>query len=225
MKIIRSETNQILDIISTKVINIIKEKEDANLLITSEKELISLYQQIVNKYQNQIISFVQSKVFILSEYINSIQEKVDSLNKIIDNNLIKKIDIKQENFHFPKDVYSYNQIINNISFFDFTLLYLDDDFKISFNHLDGKLINQTKIIGLSDRSIRNRFKEEKDHPHLAITMGIKDIFYKSKEINLLILGNNKKQILNKIENKKKNDSLFLKFLLNHQNITIFTDIR
>lgn len=223
MKIIHKETDQILDIISTKIINLIKEKEDANLLITSEPELISLYQQIVKKYQNEIISFVQSKIFILSEYVNSIQEKIDSLNKIIDNNLIKKIDLKQENFHFPKDVYSYNQIIGNIPFFDFTLLYLDNDFKISFNHLDGKLINRTKIIGLSDRSIRNRFQKEKDHPHLAITMGIKDIFYKSKEIYLLILGNNKKQILNKIENNK-NDSLFLKFLLEHQNITIFTDI-
>lgn len=222
MKIIRKNRAEILSIISTKIIDLIKEKEDPSFLLPSDQDLIDLYQKIVKKYHNKTISFVQSKIFTLSEYINSRESKVEALNKIIDNNLIKKIDLKQENFYYPKDVFSYNQLLDSVPQFDLTLLYLDNDFEISFNSIKGRLINRTKIIGLSDLLIKDRFKDIKNYPQLAITMGIKDIFEKSDEIYLLILGKDKKNIIDKLENK--NDFFFLKLLLMHKNITIFTDI-
>ncbi|BDV03566.1 MAG: hypothetical protein HPPSJP_2870 [Candidatus Hepatoplasma scabrum] len=224
MKIVVESYKKILEITANQIINIVKEQENPYLLLTSENSLIDLYQKIIQCYRNEIISFIQSKIFILSEYINSDKNKIFALNKIIDDNLIKKIDLKSENFYYPKDVFSYNQILNNISFFDFTLLYLDSDLKISFNHLEGKLINRTKIVGLSDYSIKNRFKNEDNHPQLAITMGIKDIFYKSKKIFLLILGDDKKKIINDIRNNNGKQSQFLKFLLMHHDLTILTNV-
>ncbi|CRX36870.1 / nagB_1 / Glucosamine-6-phosphate deaminase /:361573 Forward [Candidatus Hepatoplasma crinochetorum] len=221
MKIIRKNRTEILNLISNQIINLIKEQENPSFLIPSDQNLIDLYQKIVEKYHNKTISFVESKIFTLSEYINSEKNRIESLNQIIDNNLIKKIDLKKENFYYPKDVSSYNQLLDSIFKFNFTLLYLDNDFEISFNSIKGKLINRTKIIGLSDILIKDRFKDQKNHPQLAITLGIKDIFEKSENIYLLILGEDKKNIINKIEDK--NDFFFLKLLLMHKNITILTD--
>lgn len=220
MKIIRKNRTDILNLISSKIINLIKENENPYFLIPSDHDLIDLYQKVVEKYHNRTISFVQSKIFTLSEYIN-IEEEIEPLNQIIDNNLIKKIDLKKENFYYPQDIYSYNQILKNTPKFDFTLLYLDNDLEISFNSIKGKLINRTKIIGLSDVLIKDRFKDKKNYPQLAITLGIKDIFEKSEQIYLLMLGENKKNIINKLQ--QKNEFFFLKLLLMHKNITILTD--
>ena len=152
----------------------------------------------------------------------------------MDTKLFNDIDIAKENTHVPnglandaaEEVKQYEEKIAAAGNVDLQILGIGLNGHIGFNEPGTDVNARTHVVDLdeSTREANSRFFNSMDEvPTQAITMGIGTIM-EAKKILLLVQGEKKAAILNKVVHGEVTGDVPASYLQMHPNVTIITDL-
>ncbi|CRX37145.1 / nagB_2 / Glucosamine-6-phosphate deaminase / 6681:7361 Forward [Candidatus Hepatoplasma crinochetorum] len=224
MKIISGSKTKLEESIANKFIQIINNKSNAKFLLATGNSQVEIYKNLVDYYQQNIVSFANVITFNLDEYLQAEKYYTDSFSNFMKNKLFDYIDIKKENIFFPQEVKEYNKKLDQIDYFDLTILGVGENGHIAFNEPGSKITDRTKIVNLTASTIQANFKNRTDYPKQAITIGIRDILKKSKLIYVVAWGEKKRKSVEKLLEKEITSDWPITYLLKNKNVILFTDL-
>ncbi|WP_075980449.1 glucosamine-6-phosphate deaminase [Bacillus massilinigeriensis] len=194
---------------------------------------IGTYQHLIEDHQKNHTSYQGVKTFNLDEYIGLSNDHPNSYHYYMDQELFNHIDIQKTNVHIPRgdqmdyerECSYYEDLIEENEGIDLQILGIGNNGHIGFNEPGTSFQSKTHLVNLtpSTREANARyFKSIEEVPTQAITMGIGTIM-KSKEVLLLISGDNKKDALFNLLHGEISENFPASVLRNHPCVTIFAD--
>jgi len=182
-------------------------KPDLILGLATGSSPIGLYKNLIEAYQDELISFKDVKTFNLDEYIGIDRAHPESYYSFMNEHLFKYCDIKENHINIPNNditridhlAKEYNDLLFGNQR-DIQILGIGSNGHIGFNEPGSSLSNQTFIVELDEQTRLDNsrfFGSIEDVPKFAITMGIKNIMY-SKKIVLIASGKQKAEAVYKM---------------------------
>lgn len=192
-----------------------------------------LYQQLIEKFNNNEVSFKNVTSFNLDEYVGLKKEDLNSYYYYMKNSFFNLIDIPDKSINIPdglaknlqRECEKYEEKIKHANNIDIQILGIGVNGHIGFNEPGTSFTSVTRVVDLSDTTIESNsrfFNSVDEVPNQAISMGIKTIM-KSKEVILLVSGKNKAEILSKFLKENPTENLPASILKIHKNLTIIAD--
>lgn len=183
----------------------IKHKPNSVLGLATGSTPVALYNELINEYKNNNVSFAEVISFNLDEYLGLSGEHPQSYRSFMNDKLFDHIDIDKTNTAVPpgdaKDPITacqeYEESIQQIGGIDIQLLGIGRNGHIGFNEPSSSLGSRTRIKTLTKETVDDNarfFAEGEYQPHLSITMGIGTIL-EAKQVVLLATGENKAQAI------------------------------
>ncbi|WP_407272425.1 glucosamine-6-phosphate deaminase [Radiobacillus sp. PE A8.2] len=194
---------------------------------------VRLYEMLVEQYKAGAISFSNTHTFNLDEYIGLLANDPNSYRYFMDKHLFNYIDIPNHQVNIPNgkaknledECMRYEESIQAHDGIDLQILGLGMNGHIGFNEPGTSFNSSTHIVELqsSTRKANARFFNTIDEvPTKAITMGISTIM-KSKEIVLMVSGENKAIALQELLNKQVSEQFPASILHQHSNVKVIAD--
>ncbi len=229
MKIVVDSKENIYKQVTEIYVNKINNNPNINLGLATGSSPLPLYDNLVNEYELGNVSFKDVRTFNLDEYCGLEKDSTHSYFHFMNKHLFSRVDIDLKNTHIPSGCESnvdyYNQLLEE-NRIDLQLLGIGSNGHIAFNEPGTDFSQKTHKIKLADKTIEDNsrfFTNIKDVPQEAITMGLSNIM-DSKEIILIIIGDNKAKILKEIiEIEEPTEDIPATILKNHKNVTVFID--
>ncbi|WP_223593095.1 glucosamine-6-phosphate deaminase [Neobacillus bataviensis] len=194
---------------------------------------IGTYKNLIEDHKKNGTSYQNVTTFNLDEYIGLPGENKNSYRYYMNEQLFNHIDINLNKTNIPKgdikdmeaECLRYEDLISKHGGIDLQILGIGSNGHIGFNEPGTSFNSITHIVKLAQSTINANarfFNRVEEVPTRAITMGISSIL-KSKEILLLVSGENKKEALFKLLNGDINESFPASVLKNHPCVTIIAD--
>ncbi len=210
-------------LVANRMVEIINEKEQPKFILATGNSPVGVYTKLIESHKEGV-SFNKLISYNLDEYRDIETYPQDAFRKFMNDNLFDHVDIDKSNTHFPTDADSYNQALDAVGKFDFTILGVGTNGHIAFNEPGTPFTSRTHEVELTQSTIDSNFPGRDSYPTTAITMGLNDIYNKSSEIILLAWGEGKRDALNKLKAGIKTDDCPITHFVDHPNITIVTDL-
>lgn len=180
-------------------------KPESVLGLATGSTPIGTYEELIKLHKQGVISFSSVTTFNLDEYYGLDSNNPNSYSYFMGDKLFNHIDINSNEIHIPnglaknvqKECEYYEEKIIEKGGIDIQLLGIGRNGHIGFNEPDIKFEAITHLVNLDSNTIYANarfFKDVKDVPKKAISMGIKTIM-NSKKILLLASGEEKAQIV------------------------------
>ena len=194
---------------------------------------VGLYAELINDHQQNGTSYQDVTTFNLDEYIGLLPNDPQSYRYFMDHKLFNHIDIKKDQTHVPSGTASdtkqeclrYEELLKSHGGIDLQVLGIGGNGHIGFNEPGTPFDTETHVIELADstREANARYFDSIDEvPAQAITMGIATIM-RSKEILLLVSGEEKSGALLQLLQGKVNENIPASILNTHPCVTIIAD--
>ena len=194
---------------------------------------VGTYKNLIEDHEKNGTSYQNVTTFNLDEYIGLSGENKNSYRYFMDEKLFNHIDINKNNTNIPRgdskdteeECLRYESLLANYGGIDLQILGIGSNGHIGFNEPRTTFTSQTHVIKLASSTINANarfFNRIEEVPTKAITMGISTIM-KSKEILLLVSGENKKDAMGKLLNGNVTESFPASVLKNHPCVTIIAD--
>lgn len=194
---------------------------------------LGIYANLIADHQKNGTSYRGVTTFNLDEYAGLSGNNPNSYRYYMNNNLFDHIDIQKNNTFVPrgdvkdiqKECISYENLLRKFKGIDIQILGIGKNGHIGFNEPGTSFNSETHVVQLtsSTRQANARFfKSLEEVPTKAITMGIGTIM-KSKEILLLISGEQKSEALNRLMTGNVDESFPASVLKKHPYVTIIAD--
>ncbi|MEH6955833.1 glucosamine-6-phosphate deaminase [Neobacillus drentensis] len=191
------------------------------------------YKSLIEDHQKNGTSYQQVTTFNLDEYIGLSGNNKNSYRYFMNDQLFNHININKAKTNIPSGIaadfqeecHRYENLIARHGGVDLQILGIGANGHIGFNEPGTSFRSTTHIVNLADSTIQANarfFSRIEEVPTQAITMGISTIF-KSKEILLLVSGEQKKDALFRLLNGEINESFPASVLKNHPYVTIIAD--
>ncbi len=223
VKFIVKTKEELEQYVADRMAEIVKEKENPKFILATGNSPVGVYKKLILKHKDGL-SYKNLTSYNLDEYRGIDKFPQDSFRKFMNDNLFNHIDIDKENTHFPDTVSNYDEKLDKIDKFNFTILGVGTNGHIAFNEPGTKFETRTNEVDLTKSTIKSNFPSRTSYPTSAITMGLNDIYNKSSEIILLAWGEGKKDALLKLRNGIKTDECPITHFADHPNMTIVTDL-
>lgn len=218
---------------SERVIDLVKSAERPVLGLATGSTPEGLYQNLIDAYENNDVSFKEVVSFNLDEYIGLAADDPNSYQYFMKEKLFDQIDIDPNQTHLPngkaadieQECQDYEALIKKMGQVDVQILGLGVNGHIAFNEPGTSFSSRTQRTDLVDETIEanSRFFENKaDVPTQAITMGIETIM-ESKEIILLASGENKAEAVKQLVEGEVTEDFPASILQKHPHATIVID--
>lgn len=235
MKVIKVEDNNAL---STKAANIVCEvlkKESRPVLgLATGSTPKKMYEFLVERYRKGEISFKDTITFNLDEYVGLAPTDSFSYRYYMEKHLFQHVDINKENVYIPdglakdlsKECEAFERAIDKVGPIHLQILGVGLNGHIGFNEPGTSFKSRTHVAKLeeSTRQVNSRFFNSIDEvPKEALTMGIGTIM-EAEEIVLLVQGEHKAEILEKIVYGDVTEEVPASVLQTHPNAYVITDI-
>ncbi len=232
--IIAKNQEEVSKIAASQIIKEINKKKCFVLGLATGDTPLDTYKELIKAYKNGKVDFKDVKTFNLDEYLNIGKNDVNSYNYYMHHNLFDHINIKSENIHllssdskdFRNTAIKYDKLINENNGIDLQILGIGINGHIGFNEPDNKLLLDTHITDLAQKTLEQNSKFFPDiykMPKQAITMGLGTIM-RAKKILLLVTGERKAPVIAKcLRNNEINTDIPASTLLLHNNLTILLD--
>lgn len=177
----------------------IREKPDAVLGLATGSTPMALYEQLIERHQNQGLSFSQVTSFNLDEYLGLEEDHTNSYRHFMNSQFFDHIDIDRANTHLPMGISgrdprevgpAYEDKITAHGGIDLQVLGIGSNGHIGFNESTSSLGSRTRVKTLSRQTIEDNsrlFHSSELQPHLAVTMGIATIM-EADRVMLLATG-------------------------------------
>ncbi|MFQ3620311.1 MAG: glucosamine-6-phosphate deaminase [Spirochaetales bacterium] len=196
---------------------------------------LGVYDQLVQMYRQEGLSFSNVHTFNLDEYYPMKQSSPQSFYTFMQENFFSKIDLPPSQIHFlngeipPSEItahcHAYEEEIEKLGGLDLQILGIGRTGHIGFNEPGSSQNSRTRLIYL-DKITRldaaSDFFGEEYVPRTALTMGIQTIL-SARRILLLAFGEHKADIIAKAVEEPPSPNLPASFLQNHPNTTVTLD--
>lgn len=191
---------------------------------------IPCYKDLISFYEQGLLDFSQVISFNLDEYCGIAQDHPSSYHRFMHENLFSHINIPKENIHIPNSMgvdacERYDKAIEQAGGIDLQLLGIGKNGHIGFNEPDDAFSCGTHIVKLTESTIAANarfFKDEKDVPRTAISMGISSIMA-CHSIVLIATGESKAKAVYDTLNGPINPHVPASILRLHPNATFLLD--
>lgn len=235
MKIIKVKDNDQLSLEAVKrIIEVLNSNKNPVLGLATGSTPERTYQLLIEKYNNKEITFQNTTTFNLDEYVGLNPTDEFSYHYYMNINLFDHVDIKKENTFIPNGLAEnlqnecelFEQTIKERGPIHLQILGVGPNGHIGFNEPGTPFTSRTHIAKLeeSTRQANSRFFSSIDEvPTEAITMGIATIM-EAEQIILLVQGEHKADILQKIVHGDVTEDVPASILQLHPNATLITDI-
>ena len=194
---------------------------------------VTLYRELVKRYNAGEVSFADVEVFSIDEYYPAVSGGKQSRNFRLYDEFLNQVDVKKGNIHIPdgnvnKDNVSeycadYDRAISGL---DLLVIGVGEQGQIGFNEAGTSAKSRTRTVLLSYNSrkaqSRNFNGNIADTPKTAITIGIATMM-SAKKIILMAWGEDKAQVVKDVVEGPVTPSCPASFLQRHENISIYTD--
>lgn len=235
--VIKKTKEEASSYVAKMFVDLIQQKPNAVLGLATGSTPLDVYSILAQKYSKGEISFKDVKAFNLDEYIGIEPTHEQSYKYFMNENLFKHIDIAEENCKIPSEyvgkpekhgeftVYKeYDELIYLNGGIDLQILGLGLDGHIGFNE-PGEISDYTHVATLDQSTLEanSRFFDSIDDvPKTAVSMGIKTI-YNAKKIVMLVLGENKADIVKRMLDSKPTGMIPATLIMDHIDLTIVLD--
>lgn len=194
---------------------------------------VGTYKNLIEWYNNGDLDFSQITSCNLDEYRGLSGEHDQSYRYFMNHNLFDHVNIRKECTYVPdgleedsdKAARDYDQIIADQGGIDLQLLGLGHNGHIGFNEPADEFPKGTHVVDLTESTIQANkrfFASEADVPRQAYTMGIGTIM-SAKKILVVVSGEDKAEILNKVINGPITPQVPASILQLHPDVTIVAD--
>ena len=194
---------------------------------------VGTYKNLIEWYNNGDLDFSQITSCNLDEYRGLSGEHDQSYRYFMNHNLFDHVNIRKECTYVPdgleedsdKAARDYDQIIADQGGIDLQLLGLGHNGHIGFNEPADEFPKGTHVVDLKESTIQANkrfFASEADVPRQAYTMGIGTIM-SAKKILVVVSGEDKAEILNKVINGPITPQVPASILQLHPDVTIVAD--
>lgn len=221
--------------LADKIVSSIKACDGTfRLGLTTGSSPVTLYRELVSRYQAGEVSFRNVEIFSIDEYYPAPADG-HSRNRRLYEELVSKVDVKPESVHVPKlseehdssyvsDFCArYDAMASNL---DLLVMGVGEKGQIGFNETGASDQSRTRTVLLSygsrKRQARNFAGNIEMTPHTAIAMGISSMM-SAKKIYLIGWGEDKAQVVKSIVEDKMDPSCPASLLQRHANISFYTD--
>lgn len=186
-----------------QVIQQLTTKPDSVLGLATGSTPISLYAELIARFDSKQISFSKCKTYNLDEYLGLSSNHPQSYHQFMNHHLFNHVDFKLGATHLLDgmaedplaECESYEKDIEASGGIDLQLLGIGRNGHIGFNEPSSSLTSRTRIKTLTPDTVnanRRFFEPDEFQPHLAMTMGIGTIM-EAQQILLLAFGDSKAQ--------------------------------
>ena len=234
MKLIICENYEEASAEAAKVmLEIIKNKPNANLGLATGSTPVKMYELMVEDHEKNGTSYKDIKSYNLDEYYGLEHTHPQSYYYFMQKHLFSKVDIKPENVHVPKgsgDIQAscdeYNKLLAE-NVIDIQLLGIGSNGHIGFNEPGTSFDAVTHVVDLKQSTIEDNarlffYGKIEDVPKQAISMGISNIM-KAKSVLLLACGKGKADAVKKMIEGPVTEELPASILQQHQDVTVILD--
>lgn len=208
-------------------------KPDCVLGLATGSTPAGTYKNLVEWYKNGDLDFSTLSSCNLDEYRGLSPENDQSYRYFMNTNLFDHVNIRKDHTFVPDGLQEnsdqacqmYEQIIRDLGGIDLQLLGLGHNGHIGFNEPAEDFPKITHCVDLTESTIQANkrfFEKESDVPRQAYTMGIGTIM-SAKKILVVVSGEDKAEILNKIINGPITPQVPASILQLHPDVTIVAD--
>ncbi|MCA5961093.1 glucosamine-6-phosphate deaminase [Blautia sp. RD014234] len=208
-------------------------KPDCVLGLATGSTPVGTYKNLVEWYKNGDLDFSTLSSCNLDEYRGLSPENDQSYRYFMNTNLFDHVNIRKDHTFVPDGLQEnsdqacqmYEQIIRDLGGIDLQLLGLGHNGHIGFNEPAEDFPKIAHCVDLTESTIQANkrfFEKESDVPRQAYTMGIGTIM-SAKKILVVVSGEDKAEILNKIINGPITPQVPASILQLHPDVTIVAD--
>ena len=193
---------------------------------------LGMYTEIIKEFKTHTYDFSRVVTFNLDEYYDLKKTHEQSYYYFMRENLFNYINVKKNNINVPdgtvKDIEKYcEKYESKIKQhpIDLQILGIGGNGHIGFNEPGSLLNSETRLVDLKEETIADNarfFKNKKDVPTQAITMGI-DIIMQSKKIIVLASGQNKAKAVRDMIEKPASAKCPASWLQKHNQVIVIID--
>jgi len=211
----------------------VRKIKNINLGLATGGTPVGTYTNLIKDHKQNGTSYQGVTTFNLDEYVGLSGDNPNSYRYYMNDQLFNHIDIDKSNTYIPrgdakymqKECTNYEKRLADHGGIDLQILGIGSNGHIGFNEPGTSFDSTTHIVdlALSTREANARyFNSLEEVPTKAITMGISTIM-KSKEILLLISGENKSEALYNLLYGEVDERFPASVLRNHPFVTIIAD--
>ncbi len=235
MKVLfKNDYNEVSKAAAEIFIKQIHDKPDSVLCLATGSTPLGLYSELIAANKQGTVDFSDVTTFNLDEYVGLDPKHEQSYKYFMEDNLFNHINIKKDHYNVPSGIESdydayckkYEDKIESAGGIDLLLIGVGENGHIAFNEPDKSLSAVTHVVDLTEDTIQvnSRFFASADEvPKKAVTMGMGSIL-KAKKIVLIITGDKKAHVLERLMNDKSISTEFpVSFVLTHRDVTIIAD--
>lgn len=234
MKIIICESYDEMSVLAAEqVAEVMGNKKSCTLGLATGSTPIGMYKRLVEKYEAGELDFSGVRTFNLDEYYPISPSNENSYRYFMEENLFKKVNVRQENINFPQgdaedalaECDRYEEHIMSGEHIDVQVLGIGQNGHIGFNEPSDELDAKVHVTELEKSTISANsrfFASEDEVPKKAITMGMRGIF-SARKILLLANGKGKHDAIKALLDDKITSRIPATLLKLHPNVVIICD--
>jgi len=189
---------------------------------------LGLYRNLVKAYKKGEVDFSKVKSFNLDEYYPMKGGDKNSYRRYMFRNLFGRVNIKRGNVNlldgeardFGKECLDYEKAIKK-SPIDLQILGVGANGHIGFNEPGSLKSSRTRLVDLSDDTVKRNSGIFWKVPTRALTMGVRTIL-SSKKIILLASGKAKARAIGRLMKGKVGADCPVSFLRKHKNLLVIS---
>jgi len=204
MQVIVKDSYEEISKIGAQIIaNAINKKPNIVLGLATGSTPVGMYKELIRMHKEEGLDFSKVTTFNLDEYVGLSPEHDQSYYYFMRENLFDHVNIELSKVHVPsglitgKDIEEYcnwyENEIKKAGGIDIQVLGLGRDGHIAFNEPGSSLTSRTRIVALTEETIRDNsrfFKNIEDVPKFAISMGVGTVM-EAKHCLIMAKGENK----------------------------------
>ena len=225
--------------VASEIASLIKQKQADNkrcvLGLSGGSTPLYVYDELVRLHKQEKLSFDNVIVFNITELYPVPDAQAHSNTKLLKDYLIKKVDIRKENFHTltPADTDNLNQFcfdyetkIKQEGGLDLVLVSVGLVGNLAYNEPGSNIGSRTRLMLLdneSRRDLKHFYSNAQQIPAYAFTVGLSSIM-EAGQVILMAWGEHKASVIKKVIEQKTDDSVPASLLQLHKNARVVLDV-
>ncbi len=212
---------------------VISKKPEATLGLATGGTPVGMYKELIDMHKNGELDFSKVTTVNLDEYVGLSGEHDQSYRYFMDSNLFNHVNIRKDFTYVPnglandmdQECMNYDKRIEELGGIDVQILGIGSNGHIGFNEPSDTLSLGTHVTDLAESTIEANsryFASKEEVPTKALTMGLGAIM-KAKKILLMVSGEAKAEVMDKVINGKITTQVPASFLQMHKDVVLIID--
>lgn len=212
---------------------VINNKPEAILGLATGGTPVGMYKELIDMHKNNELDFSKVTTVNLDEYVGLSGEHDQSYRYFMDSNLFNHVNIRKDHTYVPnglaedmqQECINYDKRIEELGGIDVQVLGIGSNGHIGFNEPSDTLSLGTHVTDLAESTIEANsryFASKEEVPTKALTMGLGAIM-KAKKILLMVSGEAKAEVMDKVVNGKITTQVPASFLQMHNDVVLIID--